>query len=45
MEDELKEHAMTLKTGVIWLIVGLILLIVSSRILVWCAVGVAMSLE
>ena len=41
MEDELKEHAMSLKTGVIWLIVGLILLIVSSRILVWGAVGVA----
>jgi cation:H+ antiporter len=31
---------MSLKLGVIWLIFGLILLIVSSRILVWGAVGV-----
>lgn len=46
MEDELKEHAMTLKTGVIWLIVGLILLIVSSRILVWgLQLELPMSLE
>ena len=32
---------MSLKLGVIWLVFGLILLIVSSRILVWGAVGVA----
>src|SRR5574344_1141926 len=41
MDIELKEHSMSLKLGVIWLIFGLILLIVSSRILVWGAVGVA----
>ncbi|MGJ0358657.1 calcium/sodium antiporter [Aliarcobacter cryaerophilus] len=41
MDIELKEHYMSLKLGVIWLIFGLILLIVSSRILVWGAVGVA----
>src|SRR5574344_1580969 len=41
MDIELKEHSMSLKLGVIWLIFGLILLIVSSKILVWGAVGVA----
>ena len=41
MDIELKECSMSLKLGVIWLIFGLILLIVSSRILVWGAVGVA----
>jgi cation:H+ antiporter len=41
MDIELKEHSMSLKLGVIWLIFGLILLIISSRILVWGAVGVA----
>jgi cation:H+ antiporter len=41
IDDELQEHAMSLKAGIIWLIVGLVLLIGSSRILVWGAVGVA----
>ncbi|MDD2292146.1 MAG: calcium/sodium antiporter [Aliarcobacter sp.] len=41
MEDELIEHPMSLKAGIIWLIIGLILLIASSRLLVWGAVGVA----
>lgn len=41
LEHELKIHAMSLKAGILWLIIGLILLIVSSRILVWGAVGVA----
>lgn len=41
MESELQEHPMSLKQGIVWLIVGLVLLIVSSRILVWGAVGVA----
>jgi cation:H+ antiporter len=41
MEDELIEHAMSLKVGIIWLIIGLVLLIASSRILVWGSVGVA----
>jgi cation:H+ antiporter len=41
LESVLQEHAMSLKLGIIWLIVGLVLLIASSRILVWGAVGVA----
>ena len=41
LESELQEHDMSLKLGIIWLIVGLILLIASSRVLVWGAVGVA----
>ena len=41
MDIELKEHSMSLKLGIVWLVFGLILLIVSSRILVWGAVGVA----
>lgn len=45
LEDDVKsgleEQSMSLKLGITWLIVGLILLIVSSRILVWGAVGVA----
>ena len=41
MEDELIEHAMSLKVGIIWLIIGLVLLIASSRLLVWGSVGVA----
>lgn len=41
LEEELKEHEMSLKLSIFWLIVGIILLILSSRILVWGAVGVA----
>jgi cation:H+ antiporter len=41
MEDELIEHPMSLKAGIVWLIIGLVLLIASSRLLVWGAVGVA----
>ena len=41
MEDELIEHSMSLKAGIVWLIIGLVLLIASSRLLVWGAVGVA----
>ena len=41
MENELIEHDMSLRTGIIWLIIGLVLLIASSRLLVWGAVGVA----
>ena len=41
MEDELIEHARSLKVGIIWLIIGLVLLIASSRLLVWGSVGVA----
>ncbi len=41
LESELEEHSMSLKTGIIWLVIGLILLIASSRVLVWGSVGIA----
>ncbi|PCI33856.1 MAG: calcium/sodium antiporter [Alphaproteobacteria bacterium] len=41
MDQELTSHAMTLRQAIIWLVVGLALLIVSSRILVWGAVTIA----
>ena len=41
MEDELKIHAMPLGRALFWLGAGLLLLIVSSRILVWGAVDIA----
>lgn len=40
-EDELTKQDMSLKVGIIWLVIGLFLLIASSRLLVWGAVGVA----
>jgi cation:H+ antiporter len=42
-ESELQEHAMSLKVGIIWLFIGLVLLIASSKLLVWGAVGIAQS--
>ncbi|MDD1621672.1 MAG: calcium/sodium antiporter [Methylococcaceae bacterium] len=44
MEDELEEHAMSFSQALIWLIAGLVLLVVSSRILVWGAVTIAQDL-
>lgn len=41
IEQELIAHAMTLRRAIIWLVVGLLLLIVSSRFLVWGAVEIA----
>ena len=41
MEGELKVHAMPLGRALFWLVVGLLLLVVSSRILVWGAVDIA----
>lgn len=41
MEDELEEQAMPIRRALFWLIVGLVLLIASSRILVWGAVAIA----
>lgn len=40
-EQELSSHSMTLKQAIIWLVIGLLLLILSSRILVWGAVEIA----
>jgi cation:H+ antiporter len=41
MEKELEVHAMPIRRAVFWLVVGLVLLIVSSRLLVWGAVEIA----
>ncbi|WP_339805886.1 calcium/sodium antiporter [uncultured Marinobacter sp.] len=43
-EAELLEQPMPLKRAVMWLIVGLLLLLVSSRLLVWGAVYIAQAL-
>ncbi|KRW81617.1 calcium:proton antiporter [Marinobacter sp. P4B1] len=43
-ETEMIAHPMPLKSAITWLVVGLVLLIVSSRILVWGAVTIAQSL-
>ena len=42
--DELAVHALPLKKAVFWLIVGLLLLVASSRLLVWGAVEIAVAL-
>lgn len=44
MEDELIVHQMPLKRALLWLVIGLTLLIASSRVLVWGAVNIAQSL-
>ncbi len=44
IDDELAEQAMSLKSSIFWLLVGLVLLIISSRILVWGAVTIAQQL-
>lgn len=41
IEKETAEHSMPIKKSVFWLVLGLILLIISSRILVWGAVELA----
>lgn len=41
MEQELEVHDMPMRRAVIWLVIGLILLIASSRLLVWGAVAIA----
>jgi cation:H+ antiporter len=42
--EELKAHAMPLKRALMWLALGLVVLIASSRLLVWGAVTIAQSL-
>jgi len=44
MDQELVEHEMPIKKAIFWLVIGLILLIVSSRLLVWGAVSIAEAL-
>ncbi|MEE4113784.1 MAG: calcium/sodium antiporter [Desulfobacteraceae bacterium] len=41
MEQKLGVHAMPIRRAIFWLVLGLVLLIVSSRILVWGAVEIA----
>ncbi|QFS88348.1 MULTISPECIES: calcium/sodium antiporter [Marinobacter] len=41
MDAELTAHAMPIRKAAVWLLVGLVLLIISSRILVWGAVDLA----
>lgn len=41
IEQELVTHAMSIKKAIFWLVFGLVLLIVSSRVLVWGAVNIA----
>jgi len=41
VDDMLEDHPMSLRAALIWLLVGMSLLIVSSRILVWGAVEIA----
>lgn len=43
-EAEIIAHPMPMKTALIWLVIGLVLLVVSSRLLVWGAVSIAQSL-
>lgn len=40
-EASLVEHPMTLRMGIVWTLVGLVVLIISSRLLVWGAVQIA----
>jgi cation:H+ antiporter len=41
IEDELTQHPMPLRRALLWLLIGLISLVISSRILVWGAVEIA----
>jgi cation:H+ antiporter len=41
IEEELNAHPMSLKMGIMWLAIGLLVLVGSSKILVWGAVGIA----
>lgn len=43
-DSELTEHPMPLRRAIMWLVIGLILLLVSSRMLVWGAVSIAQAL-
>ncbi len=44
MDEELEQKQMPIKQAVFWLVIGLLLLILSSRLLVWGAVEIATSL-
>ncbi|CBV42339.1 calcium/sodium antiporter [Halomonas elongata] len=42
-EQDIASHPMSLRAGLVWTLVGLLLLVVSSRLLVWGAVSIAQS--
>lgn len=44
IDTQLTSELMAMRTAIMWLVVGLILLVVSSRLLVWGAVTIAQSL-
>lgn len=44
MDEELEQNQLPIKQAVFWLVIGLVLLILSSRVLVWGAVEIATSL-
>lgn len=44
IDQELVAHAMPLRNALVWLIAGLVLLVASSRLLVWGAVSIAQAL-
>lgn len=43
-EESMATHPMTLRAGLIWTLIGLVVLIASSRLLVWGAVDIAQAL-
>ncbi|QTR49492.1 calcium/sodium antiporter [Candidatus Thiothrix anitrata] len=44
MSDEMADNSLTLKAAIIWLVIGLLLLMASSKMLVWGAVSIAQGL-
>jgi cation:H+ antiporter len=44
MSDEIADNSLTLKAAIIWLVIGLLLLMASSKMLVWGAVSIAQGL-
>nr|WP_178974386.1 calcium/sodium antiporter [Marinobacter adhaerens] len=43
-DTQLEQNLMSMKAAIVWLVIGLILLVASSRLLVWGAVTIAQSL-
>ncbi len=44
MSDEIADNSLTLKAAIVWLVIGLLLLMASSKMLVWGAVSIAQGL-
>lgn len=44
MSDEMTDNSLTLKAAIVWLVIGLLLLMASSKMLVWGAVSIAQGL-